>query len=113
VFKIKLKKGELISANITTKTPNALFSVSLYDGKAGPLDLTNDVTKHMVKDSGGLSPTPFINKRVKKGGTYYVVVETPDTLQDDVDDTTPTDQAYTLKLKRQVPLKKHKKKRKK
>ena len=113
VFKIKLKKGELISANITTKTPNALFSVSLYDSKAGPLDLTNDVTKHMVKDSGGLSPTPFINKRVKKGGTYYVVVETPDTLQDDVDDTTPTDQAYTLKLKRQVPLKKHKRKRKK
>jgi hypothetical protein len=113
VFKIKLKKGELISANITTKTPNALFSVSLYDGKAGPLDLTNDVTKHLVKDSGGLSPTPFINKRVKKGGTYYVVVETPDTLQDDVDDTTPTDQAYTLKLKRQVPLKKHKKKRNK
>jgi subtilisin family serine protease len=112
VFKIKLKKGELISANITTKTPNALFSVSLYDGKTGPLDLTNDVTKHLVKDSGGLSPTPFINKRVKKGGTYYVVVETPDTLQDDVDDTTPTDQAYTLKLKRQVPLKKHKKKRK-
>ena len=113
VVKIKLKKGELISANITTKTPNALFSVSLYDGRTGPLDLTNDVTKHLVKDSGGLSPTPFINKRVKKGGTYYVVVETPDTLQDDVDDTTPPDQAYTLKLKRQLPLKKHKKKRKK
>jgi hypothetical protein len=112
VFRIKLKKGELISANITTKVTDALFSVSLYDRTSGPLDLTNDVTKHVLKDSGGLSPTPFINKRVKKGGTYYVVVETPDTLQDDVDDTTPPDQAYTLKLKRQKPLKhkKHKKK---
>jgi hypothetical protein len=106
VFRIKLKKGELISANITTKVTDALFSVSLYDRTAGPLDLTSDVTKHVLKDSGGLSSTPFINKRVKKGGTYYVVVETPDTLQDDVDDTTPTDQAYTLKLKRQKPLKK-------
>ena len=73
------------------------------------------MTKHILKDSGGLSPTPFINKRVKKGGTYYIAVETPDTLQDDVDDTTPTDQAYSLKLKRQKPLKhkKHKKKAKK
>jgi hypothetical protein len=111
VFRIKLKKGELISANITTKVTDALFSVSLYDRTSGPLDLTNDITKHVLKDSGGLSPTPFINKRVKKGGTYYVVVETPDTLQDDVDNTTPPDQAYTLKLKRQKPLKhkKHKK----
>jgi hypothetical protein len=113
VFRIKLKKGELISANITTKVTDALFSVSLYDRTAGPLDLTNDVTKHVIKDSGGLSPTPFINKRVKKAGTYYVAVETPDTLQDDVDDTTPTDQAYSLKLKRQKPLKHHKKHKKK
>ena len=29
VFRIKLKKGELISANITTKVTDALFSVSL------------------------------------------------------------------------------------
>lgn len=108
VFRIKLKKGELISANITTKVTDALFSVSLYDRTAGPLDLTNDVTKHVLKDSGGLSPTPFINKRVKKGGTYYVVVETPDTLQDDTD-AVPPDQAYSLKLKRQKALKKHKK----
>jgi hypothetical protein len=113
VFRIKLRKGELISANITTKVTDALFSVSLYDRTAGPLDLTNDVTKHVIKDSGGLSPTPFINKRVKKAGTYYVAVETPDTLQDDVDDTTPTDQAYTLKVKRQKPLKHHKKHKKK
>jgi len=109
VFRIKLKKGELISANITTKVTDALFSVSLYGRTSGPLDLTNDVTKHVLKGSGGLSPTPFINKRVKKAGTYYVVVETPDTLQDDVDSTTPTDQAYTLKLKRQKPLKRKKK----
>ena len=108
VFRIKLKRGELISANITTKVTDALFSVSLYDRTSGPLDLTNDVTKHVLKGSGGLSPTPFINKRVKKAGTYYVVVETPDTLQDDVDSTTPTDQAYTLKLKRQKPLKRKK-----
>jgi hypothetical protein len=85
--------------------------VSLYDRTSGPLDLTNDVTKHMLKDSGGLSPSPFINKRVKKAGTYYIAVETPDTLQDDVDSTTPTDQAYTLKLKRSAAIK-HKKKRK-
>jgi hypothetical protein len=108
VFRIKLKKGEAISASITTKTPNAYFSISLLDRTAGPLDMTNDVTKHILKDSGGLSPTPFLNKRVKKGGTYYIAVETPDTLQDDVDETTPTDQPYTLKLKRQKPLKKHK-----
>jgi hypothetical protein len=112
VFKIKLKKGELISANITTKVTDALFSVSLYDRTAGAMDLTNDVTRHVLKDSGGLSPTPFINKRVKKGGIYYIAVETPDTLQDDTD-SIPPDQAYTLKLKRQVPLKKHKKKSRK
>ena len=35
VFRIKLKKGELISANITTKVTDALFSVSLYDRTAG------------------------------------------------------------------------------
>jgi hypothetical protein len=76
--------------------------------------MTKDVTKHVVKDSGGLSPTPFFTKRVKKTGTYYIAVETPDTLQDSVDDTTPTDQPYTLKLKRQKPLKKqHKKTHKK
>jgi len=112
VFRIKLKKGELISANITTKVTDALFSVSLYDRTAGAMDLTNDVTRHVLKDSGGLSPTPFINKRVKKGGIYYIAVETPDTLQDDTD-SIPPDQAYTLKLKRQVPLKKHKKKSRK
>jgi hypothetical protein len=112
VFRIKLKKGELIHADISTKVTDALFSVSLYDRTSGPLDLTNDVTKHILKDSGGLSPTPFINKRVKKGGTYYIAVETADTLQDDVDSTTPTDQAYTLKLKRSKALK-HKKKSKK
>jgi subtilisin family serine protease len=112
VFRIKLKKGEGISANVTTKVTDALFSVSLYDRTAGPLDLTNDVTKHVLSDSGGLSATPFINKRVKRTGTYYIAVETPDTLQDDVDSTTPTDQAYTLKLKRQKALK-HKKKAKK
>jgi hypothetical protein len=110
VFRIKLKKGEAISANITNKDSNALFSVSLLDRTAGPLDMTNDVTKHVLKDSGGLSPTPFFTARVKKTGTYYVAVETPDPLQDDIDDTTPTDQPYTLKLKRQKPLKKHKKK---
>jgi hypothetical protein len=110
VFRIKLKKGEGISVNITNKDSNALFSVSLLDRTAGPLDMTNDVTKHILKDSGGLSPTPFFTKRVKKSGTYYVAVETPDPLQDDIDDTTPTDQPYTLKLKRQKPLKKHKKK---
>jgi hypothetical protein len=112
VFRIKLKKGELISANVATKVTDALFSVSLYDRTTGPMDLTNDVTKHVIKDSGGLSPTPFINKRVKKSGVYYVVVETPDTLQDDTD-SVPQDQAYTLKLKRQKPLKRHKKTKKK
>ncbi|HET8536167.1 MAG TPA: S8 family serine peptidase, partial [Solirubrobacteraceae bacterium] len=113
VFRIKLKKGEAISANIINKDSNALFSVSLLDRTAGPLDMTNDVTKHILKDSGGLSPTPFFTKRVKSGGTYYIAVETPDTLQDEVDDTTPTNQAYTLKLKRQKPLKKHKTTKKK
>jgi hypothetical protein len=113
VVRIQLKKGEGISANLTTKTPNAYFSISLLDRTAGPLDMTNDVTKHVLKDSGGLSPTPFFTKRVKKGGIYYIAVETPDTLQDSVDDTTPTDQPYTLKLKRQKPLKKHKKAKKK
>jgi hypothetical protein len=112
VFRIKLKKGELISANITSKVTDALFSVSIYDRTAGAMDLTNDVTKHVIKDSGGLSPTPFVNKRVKKGGTYYVAVETPDTLQDDTDDV-PPEQAYSLKLKRQKPLKRKKKKSKK
>jgi hypothetical protein len=112
VFRIQLKKGEGISANITTKTQNAYFSISLLDRTAGPLDMTKDVTKHVVKDSGGLSPTPFFTKRVKKTGTYYIAVETPDTLQDSVDETTPTDQPYTLKLKRQKPLKKHKTKKK-
>jgi subtilisin family serine protease len=110
VFRITLKKGEGISANIANKDSNALFSVSLLNRTAGPLDMTNDVTKHVLKDSGGLSPTPFFTARVKKTGTYYVAVETPDPLQDDIDDTTPTDQPYTLKLKRQKPLKKHKKK---
>jgi hypothetical protein len=110
VFRIQLKKGEGISANLTTKTQNAYFSISLLDRTAGPLDMTNDVTKHILKDSGGLSPTPFFSKRVKKTGTYYIAVETPDTLQDSVDETTPTDQPYTLKLKRQKPLKKHTKK---
>jgi subtilisin family serine protease len=111
VFRIKLKKGELISANITSKVTDALFSVSLYDRNSGPMDLTNDITKHVLKDSGGLSPTPFLNKRVKKGGTYFIAVETPDTLQDDADSVPPA-QTYSLKLKRQKPLR-HKKKRKK
>jgi hypothetical protein len=111
VFRIKLKKGELISANVSSKVTDALFSVSLYDRTAGAMDLTNDVTKHVLRDSGGLSPNAFINKRVKKAGTYFVAVETPDTLQDDVDDTTPPEQAYSLKLKRQKPLK-HKKPKK-
>jgi hypothetical protein len=111
VFRIKLKKGEAISASLTTKTANAYFAISLLDSAAGPLDMTNDVTRHIVKDSGGLSPSPFLTKRVKKGGTYYVAVETPDTLQDTVDETTPTDQPYTLKLKRHKAFKKkHKKK---
>jgi subtilisin family serine protease len=110
VFRIKLKKGELISANVTSKVSDALFSVSLYDRTSGPMDLTNDVTKHVLKDSGGLSPTAFMNKRVKKGGTYFIAVETPDTLQDDTD-SVPPDQAYTLKLKRQRALK-HKRKKK-
>jgi hypothetical protein len=108
VFRIKLKKGELISANITTKVTDALFSVSLYDRTAGEMDLTNDVTKHVLRDSGGLSATPFINKRVKKAGTYYIAVETPDTLQDDTDNI-PPEQAYNLKLKRQKALKRTKK----
>jgi hypothetical protein len=112
VFRIKLKKGELISANVTSKVTDALFSVSLYDRTAGAMDLTNDVTKHVLRDSGGLSPNAFVNKRVKKSGTYFVAVETPDTLQDEVDDQVPTDQAYSLKLKRQKPLK-HKKPKKK
>jgi hypothetical protein len=60
-----------------------------------------------------LSPTPFVNKRVKSSGTYYIAVETQDTLQDDVDSTTPTDQAYTLTLKRSKALKKKPKKKKK
>jgi subtilisin family serine protease len=107
VFRIKLKKGEGITANIANKNSNALFSVSLLDRTAGPLDMTNDVTKHILKDSGGLSPTPYMGKRVKKTGTYYIAVETPDALQDEVDDSTPTDQPYALKLKRLKPLKKH------
>jgi Subtilase family len=111
VFGIKLKRGELISANVTSKVTDALFSVSLYDRNSGPMDLTNDVTKHVLKDSGGLSPTAFMNKRVKKGGTYFIAVETPDTLQDDDTDSVPPDQAYTLKLKRQKALKHKKKKR--
>jgi Subtilase family len=112
VFRIKLKKGEAISANVTSKVTEALFSVSLYDRTAGPMDLTNDVTKHVIKDSGGLSSTAFMNKRVKKAGTYYVAVETPDTLQDDDTDAVPPDQAYSLKLKRQKAPK-HKRKSKK
>jgi subtilase family protein len=110
VFRVKLKKGELISANVTTKVPDALFSVSLYDRTSGAMDLTNDVTKHVLRDSGGLSDSAFINKRVKRGGTYFVAVETPDTLQDDTD-AVPPEQAYSLKLKRQKPLK-HKTKKK-
>jgi Subtilase family len=104
VFRIKLKKGEAISANVSSKVTDALFSVSLYDRTAGPMDLTNDVTKHVLKDSGGLSPGAFMTKRVKKTGTYFIAVETPDTLQDDTD-SVPPDQAYTLKLKRQRALK--------
>jgi hypothetical protein len=113
VFRIKLKKGEGITANIANKNSNAYFSISLLDRTAGPLDMTNDVAKHILKDSGGLSPTPFMGARVKRTGTYYIAVETPDTLQDSVDETTPTDQPYALKLKRLKPLKKHKKQPKK
>jgi hypothetical protein len=109
VFRIKLKKGEGISANVTTKVAGALFAVSLYDRNSGPMDLTNDDTKHVLRDSGGLSSTAFMNARVKRTGTYFIAVETPDTLQDDTD-SVPPDQPYTLKLKRQKPLKKHKKK---
>jgi subtilisin family serine protease len=114
VFRIKLKKGEAISANVSTKVTGALFSISLLDRTSGGLDLTNDVTKHVLKNSGGLSNTAFFTKRVKRAGTYFVAVETPDTLQDeDTSDSTPIpDQAYTLKLKRQKPLK-HKKTKKK
>jgi hypothetical protein len=112
VFRIKLKKGEAISANVTTKVTDALFSVSLYDRNSGAMDLTNDVTKHVLGDSGGLSPTAFMNKRVKKSGTYYIAVETADTLQDDTD-AVPPEQAYSLKLKRQKPLPKKKAKKKK
>jgi hypothetical protein len=111
VLRIKLKKGELIHADITTKVTDALFSISLYDRNSGPTDLTNDVTKHVISDSGGLSPTPFINKRVKKGGTYFVAVETPDTLQDDTDAVLP-EQSYTLRLKRSKALNKTKSKKK-
>ncbi|MDX6655679.1 MAG: serine protease [Solirubrobacteraceae bacterium] len=111
VFRIKLKKGEAISANVTTKVTDALFSVSLYDRNSGAMDLTNDVTKHVLGDSGGLSPTAFMNKRVKKSGTYYIAVETADTLQDDTD-AVPPEQAYSLKLKRQKPLPKKKAKKK-
>jgi hypothetical protein len=110
VFRIKLKKGEAISANVTSKVTDALFSVSIYDRTSGPMDLTNDVTKHVLGDSGGLSPTAFMNKRVKKAGTYFIAVETPDTLQDDTD-TVPPEQAYNLKLKRQKALN-HKKSKK-
>jgi hypothetical protein len=112
VFRIKLKKGEAISANVTTKVPDALFSVSLYDRNSGALDLTNDVTKHVLGDSGGLSDTAFMNKRVKKTGTYFIAVETPDTLQDDATEQFPPDQGYSLKLKRQKPLPKKKAKKK-
>jgi subtilisin family serine protease len=112
VFRIKLKKGEAISANVTTKVTDALFSVSLYDRNSGAMDLTNDVTKHVLGDSGGLSPTAFMSRRVKKTGTYFIAVETPDTLQDDTD-AVPPDQAYSLKLKRQKPLPKKKAKKKK
>lgn len=111
VFRVTLKKGEGLSGNIVNKNPNALFSLSLYDRNTGPLDLTNDITKHALVD-GDLSPTPFLSKRVKRSGTYYVVVETPDPLQDTVDDTMPTDQPYTLKLKRLKAVK-HKAKKKK
>jgi Subtilase family len=112
VFRIKLRKGELIHADLSTKVKDALFSVSLYSPSTGDMDLTKDITKNLVKDSGGLSTSPFVNKRVSKGGTYYVAVETPDTLQNDTD-SVPPDQAYTLKLKRSKALKKHKKTKKK
>jgi hypothetical protein len=52
-----------------------------------------------------------MNKRVKKSGTYYIAVETADTLQDDTD-AVPPEQAYSLKLKRQKPLPKKKAKKK-
>ena len=77
VFRVKLKKGELIHADLTTKVTDALFSVTPLRPHGRALDLTNDVTKHILKDSGGLSPTPFVNKRVKSSGTYYIAVETP------------------------------------
>jgi subtilisin family serine protease len=113
VLRIRLKKGEAISANNTTKTQNAYFSISLLDRNAGPLDMTNDITKHVLADSGGFSPTPFFTKRIKTTGTYYIAVETPDTLQDETDEMTPPDQAYTLTLKRQKASKKHKTAKKK
>jgi subtilisin family serine protease len=112
VFRIKLKKGEAISANVSTKVPDALFSVSVYDRNSGGSDLTSDITKHVLADSGGLSSSAFVNKRVKRAGTYFIAVETPDTLQDDLTETIPTDQAYSLKLKRQKALKKKTRKKK-
>jgi hypothetical protein len=112
VLRIKLKKGEGIGANVTTKVTDALFSVSLYDRNSGAMDLTNDVTKHVLADSGGLSSTAFMHARVKRTGTYFIAVETPDTLQDDTD-AVPTDQAYSLRLTRQKAPKAKKKAKKK
>jgi hypothetical protein len=99
VYRVKLGKGTRFVASARVGGANSFVFLALWRPSAGNFDVSNDVAQHQVATSGGFSPTPQLDVRVKKGGNYFVSIEAPDAVDpDDLSASVPASERYRLVL---------------
>jgi subtilisin family serine protease len=103
VYKVFVAKGQVLDARVTG-TAGALLDVTIWDRSTGSFDISNGVAKKQLVSTGGYSDAPQVAFRAKRGGTYYVSVDTPDVPDPAQDDNTVTraDEPYQLTVTRKT-----------
>jgi subtilisin family serine protease len=101
VYKVYVARGQVLTARVTG-TAGALLDVTIWNRNTGNFDVSKDVAKTQLVSTGGYSQGPQVSYRAKKGGTYYVSVDTPDVPDpdEDPDQVARPDEPYQLTVTR-------------
>ena len=101
VYKVYVARRQVLTARVTG-TAGALLDVTIWNRNTGNFDVSKDVAKTQLVSTGGYSQGPEVSYRAKKGGTYYVSVDTPDVPDpdEDPDQVARPDEPYQLTVTR-------------
>ncbi len=78
VFKVSLRKGELLRATVTNSNADAVLAATIWSRATRAFDMQLPSPSSELRDSSGFAQNPAVAYRATRAGTYYVAIFAPD-----------------------------------